>query len=101
MAKRVTQPRRASANRSRGRGTAKPASERVLRQAVQDLEKGLRRLAGLADKALRQFEAIRLDGAVRHEEQLVRKAVKDGLFADLTSNFPRLHGSSRKMTTTR
>jgi hypothetical protein len=90
MAKRVTRPHRASANRSRARRTAKPASERVVRQTVKGLERELRRLTTLADKALRQFEAIRLDGAVRYEEQLVRKAVKDGLFTDLAAFQPTL-----------
>ncbi len=54
-------------------------------QTVKRLEQQIRSLGIVSDKALRQFEAIRLDGATCREEQIVRKAVKDGLFADLAA----------------
>jgi len=65
-----------------------------MRQAVKSLEQQIRRLGTVSDKALRQFEAIRLDGATRREEQIVRKAVKDGLFSDLAALEHELESSS-------
>jgi hypothetical protein len=93
MAQRVKRPRRTLRPPRRSQPHAKPATDRVLRQSVKNLEKELRKLAAVSDKALRQFEAIRLDGASRYEEQLVRRAVKDGLFADLAALEPALTAS--------
>lgn len=89
MAKRVSRPpRTARTPRKSSRPVEKRPAEQVLSRSVQNLEKELRKLAAVSDKALRQFEAIRLDGAARHEGQLVRRAVKDGLFSDLAALEP-------------
>src|SRR5438093_7487165 len=94
MAKQVRQPRRRSMSaRTDPRPVSARSLDRAVLQSVKKLEHELRKLAAVSDKALRHLEAIRLDGVTRHEEQLVRKAVKDGLFADLAALEPVLTAS--------
>jgi hypothetical protein len=88
MPKPVRRRRRPARRQSRGQRIIRPASDRALRQSVDALDRQLRRLSEAGDKALRQLGAIRLDGAARYEEQLVRKAVRDGLFSDLAALEP-------------
>lgn len=84
MAKRVIKVRRRGTQRAVRRVPKRESTARLMR-SVENLERQIRRLGVVSDKALRQFESIRLDGATRREEQIVRQAVKDGLLTDLAA----------------